>query len=311
MEKTIRIEPLNPFAVIRESIRITLRSGTLWAVTFLLYPVMIPAFVLSAGIGAVTSYTIFSGMGIPSLEFLRPLENLPAGAWAALLLAALILLMLFSLMSWGIQVAMIRMADAAADGKRLSVVDSLRLGRQRWISLTKLALTLGLLLQAAGVVPPVLVLLAGKNSSLGITLVQASQTFLTPFSAILGILVFLLTMSVALEDTRPRMAIARVWTLVRTSWLGFFLAYLLQALLALAVAFIFAAVLAVVVLILMFGAMTDSGVETVLAAAICLIASPAGLGLLTFILVFSTVFFTLVYRAAARAVPAEPAHPAG
>jgi hypothetical protein len=305
MDKTIRPEGLNPFAIIRDSVRIALHSGRLWAVTFLIYPVMVPAFVLSAGIGAVTSYLMFSGMGLGTLDFLRPLEGLPAGAWAAYLLITLILLTISSLLSWGIQAAMIRLADAAADGKPLSIVDSLRLGRQRWISLAKLALTLGLVLQAVGVIPPFVALLAGKNSSLGFTLVQASQTFLSPFSIIVGILVFLLTMSVALEDTRPRMALTRVWRVIRSGWWGFLLAYLFQGLLALAVAFLFAAVLAIVALILMLGTLTNSAAETILAAVICLIASPAGLLLLTFILVFSTVFFTLVYRGAAKAAPAE------
>ncbi len=302
---------MNPLQIIRDSVKITFRSGTLWIVTFLLYLVMIPAFILSAGVGAVTSVLMMAGMGIATPEILLPIRDLPAGGWAAYILITLVLLTIFSLLSWAIQAAMIRMADAAADGKPLSVIDSLRLGKQRWISLAKLALTFGLVLQALGILPPLLALIAGTDSTWGIALIQMSQTFLTPFSAILGILVFLLPMSIALEDVRPKMAFGRVWRLVRSGWWGFLLAYVFQMILALAIALIFAAVLTVVFLILMLGVWTNSTVEIVLAVAICLISSPAGFLLLTFILVFSTVFFTLTYRAAARALPEEQPHPQG
>jgi hypothetical protein len=302
---------MNPIAILRDSVRISLRSGGLWALVFILYLVMTPAFVLSGGFGVVTFYLLMPGMGIATPDFLLPLRELSAGGWAAYISATLILLTVFSLLSWAVQAAMIRAADAAADGKPLAVAGALRLGRQRWISLTKLALTFGLAIQALGVLPPLLAVSAGTNSPWSAALVQLSQSFFTPISILLGILVFLLTMSVALEDVRPRMAIGRVWRLVRRGWWGFVLAYVFQGILALGIAFIFAAVLTVAALILTFGVTTNSDAEIVLAGAICLISSPVGLALLTIVLVFSTVFFTLTYRAAARTVSAEEPHPGG
>jgi len=191
------------------------------------------------------------------------------------------------------------------------VIDSLRLGKQRWGSLAKLSVTFGLIIQALGILPPFLALVPGKNTTWGIALMQATQTFLTPVSTILGILVFLLTMSIALEDVRPKMALGRVWNLVRSGWWGFLIAYVFQAILALVIAFIFAAILTVILLILFLGAGTQSSLTIVLAGVICLISTPAGLILLTFVSVFSTVFFTLTYRAASSAASAAQSYPSG
>jgi hypothetical protein len=305
-------DAMDPIRILRESIRITLRSGPLWILVVLLCLVMIPAFLLSGGFGAATLYLMMPGMGFDSPDALLPLRSLSAGAWAVYILLTLILLILFSLLSWAVQAAMIRGADAAADGRPLSVAGALRLGRQRWVSLAKLAVTFGLVIQAIGILPPLLTLAAGEGSSWGAALAQMSQSVLMPLSIVLGIAVFLMTMSIALEDVRPRMAFGRVWRLLRAGWWGFLLAYVLQGILALAVALAFGVVLGVAVLVLLLGTLMDSTAEIVLAAAICLIASPLGILALIFILVFSTVFFTLTYRAAAAAAAAaDGPHPGG
>jgi hypothetical protein len=302
---------MNPLCTIRESLRITLHSGSMWILIFLLYLVMIPAFILSGGFGAVTLYLMMPGMGLAVPDFLLPLQDLSAAGWAAYFLLSLVLLTFSSLLSWVIQAAMIRAADAAADGRRLSIRGAMRLGNQRWISLTKLAVTFGLIIQSAGIAPPLLALAAGENSTWGAALVQMAQTVLMPLSTILGILVFLLTMSVALEDIRPRIALRRIVHLIRAGWWGFLLAYILQGVLAVAVAMAFAAILAIAVFLLMLGILSDSMIEAVLAGAVCVFAAPVGIGTLTFVLVFSTVFFTLAYREAARMAAGEEPHPVG
>jgi hypothetical protein len=243
--------------------------------------------------------------------FFLPLQNISTGGWVLYVFVTLILLTVSSLLTWAVQAAMIRAADSAADGKPVAVIDSLRLGRQRWGSLAKLALTFGLAIQALGILPPLLALVAREKTPWGVALTQLVQAFLTPVSVILGIMIYLLTMSIALEDIRPKMAIGRIWQLVRSGWWGFLLAYVFQAILALAAAFVFAVILAVVLLILMLGLLNQSTLEIILAGAICLISSPAGLLLLIFIMVFSTVFFTLTYRAAAGTAAAEKPHPPG
>jgi hypothetical protein len=302
---------MNPLCTIRESLRITLHSGSMWILIFLLYLVMIPAFILSGGFGAVTLYLMMPGMGLAVPDFLLPLQDLSAAGWAAYFLLSLVLLTFSSLLSWAIQAAMIRAADAAADGRRLSIRGAMRLGNRRWISLTKLAVTFGLIIQSAGIAPPLLALAAGENSTWGAALVQMAQTVLMPLSTILGILVFLLTMSVALEDVRPRIALRRIVRLIRAGWWGFLLAYILQGVLAVAVAMAFAAILAIAVFLLMLGILSDSMIESVLAGAVCVFAAPVGIGALTFVLVFSTVFFTLAYREAARMAAGEEPHPVG
>lgn len=302
---------MNPLHTIRESIRITLHSGSMWILVFLLYLVMIPAFILSGGFGAVTLYLMMPGMGLAMPDFLLPLQDLSAAGWAAYFLISLFLLTFSSLLSWAIQAAMIRAADAAADGNRLSFRGAMRLGGQRWISLAKLAVTFGLIIQAAGIAPPMLALAAGENSTWGAALVQTSQTVLLPLNTVLGILVFLLTMSVALEDVRPRIALRRIVRLIRAGWWGFLLAYILQGVLAVAVAITFAVILAIAAFLLMLGILSDSVIESVLAGAVCVFAAPVGIGALTFVLVFSTVFFTLAYREAARMAAGEEPHPEG
>jgi hypothetical protein len=292
---------MNPYVLLRDSFRITYRTGALWALAFLLYLVMIPALVLAGGLGAVTSYLMLPGRENLLIGFQFPFQNLSMLEWVLFFAVSLFLLVVSSFLAWGVQAAMIRGADAAADGKPVSVKDSLRLGRQRWGSLLKLAFTFGLVIQALGILPALLALILRENTVWGTAVVPLLQTILSPFNTILGILVFLLMMSVALEDVRPKMAFRRIWGLVRSGWWGFLIAYILQVFLALAMAFVSAFILAVVVFLLLLAWSSQSAVEAVMAGAICVLSSPVGLALLTFVLVFSTVYFTLTYRAAADA----------
>jgi hypothetical protein len=300
-------EAIHPLQIIRDSVRISLRTPGLWAIALLLLLVMVPAFVLSGGFGVVTFYMMMSGKGGPTIGFRAPAPDLSAGGWALYIVLTLILLTASSLLTYAVQAAMIRAASAAADGTPVSILAALRLGGQRWASLIKLGLTFGLVIQGLGILPALIALSMQQNAVWGAGLMQAAQSFLAPVNFILGVMVFLLMMSIALEDVRPKTAFRRMREVVRSGWWGFLIAYVLQAVLALAIAFIFAVVIAIVAFMLLLAWASRSYTEAVIAGAICLLSTPVGLALLTFILVFSTVFFTLTYRAAAAAAGA--AHP--
>ena len=299
---------MNPFTILRDSFRITFRARAPWILALLLYLVMIPALVLAGGMGAAASYVMLPTRTNPFSAINLPLPDFSTLEWVLFLAASLILLTVSSLLSWAMQAAMIRAADAAADGKPVSVRESLRLGKGRWWSLLKLALTFGLVIQAMGILPALLAIILRENTAWGSTIMPLVQTFLSPVNLILGILVFLLMMSIALEDSRPRTAFRRVGELVRSGWWGFLLAYIVQAILALVVAFIFAFILAVVAILFTAAWLSNSSAGTGIAVAICVLASPIGLALLTFVMVFSTVYFTLTYRAAAAEASNRPPH---
>ena len=296
---------INPLAILRDSFRIACRTGALWALAFLLYLVMIPALVLAGGLGAVTSYLMLPAQENRIFDLPIPFQNPSTVEWALFFAVSLGLLVVTSFLAWGVQAAMIRGADAAADGKPVSIKDSLRLGRRRWASLLKLAFTFGLVIQALGILPALIALILRENAAWGSAVIPLLQTILSPFNTILGILVFLVMMSIALEDVRPKMAFRRIWSLIRPGWWGFLLAYLIQVFLALAIALIFAFIMAVFLFISIIAWSSQSAVGAVIAGAICLLSSPVGLALLTFVLVFSTVYFTLTYRAAAQAAAGE------
>ncbi|MBN2085170.1 MAG: hypothetical protein JW748_08070 [Anaerolineales bacterium] len=290
---------MDPLQIIRESIQITFRTKAVWILAFLLYPVMIPALILAGGMGAAASYGMLPAGNNAANSLPLPLQDFSTPEWVLFLVISLIGLTITSLLTWAIQTAMIRAADSAADGKTISIREALRLGKERWLSLLKLAFTFGLVIQAMGILPVLLAILLRENTVWGSAVVAMIQTFLSPVTLVLGILVFLLMMSVAIEDARPRTAFRRVGKLVRSGWWGFLLAYIVQAILALTVAFILAFFIAVVLILFAAAWLSNSTAGTAIAAAICVLASPVGLALLTLAMVFSTVYFTLTYRAAA------------
>jgi hypothetical protein len=288
---------MNPIEIFRNSLRISLRTRALWVLALLFLCSVLPAFLLAGGFGVVTGFLLLPAEASDAWSVLSPLRYLPAAGWIAYIVVTLALLTAASLLSWAVQAAMIRAADAAADGRAVSVRASLQLGKQRWQSLAKLAFTFGLLIQALGFLPVLLALLLAKGTLWGMTVMQLTQTVLAPVSTVLGIGIFLLTMSIALEDVRPRVAAGRVWKLIRSGWWGFLLAYVVQIALALSIAFVFAGLIAVVLFIFISGWYFHSSLEYVIGLAICVFSSPVGLVLIIFALVFSTVLFTLTYRA--------------
>jgi hypothetical protein len=291
---------LDPIGIFRSSLRITLHAGRLWVLTLLLYCTLLPAFLLAAGFGAATAYLSSPAQFSPVAGVTSPLPHIPAAGWIAYILLTLVVLTGTTLLSWAIQAAMIRASDAASDGLPVSIRASLQLGSQRWQSLAKLALTFGLIIQALGILPLVVLLALAGTPVGGAGAYSLLQTVLLPVTTVLGIFLFLLTMSIALEDVRPRMAVQRIWKVIRSGWWGFLLAYVLQGILALAFVLSFGFLLAIAVILFLLGGLLHSTLEYVLGGAICVFFSPVGLALLTFIMVFSTVFYTQIYRSAAK-----------
>ena len=291
---------LDPIGLIRSSLRIALRTPQLWVLTLLLYCALLPAFLLAGGFGAATAFLTIPSQGSGTGAILSPLYRLSVGGWIAYILVTLIVLTATTLFSWAIQAAMIRASDAAAEGQAVSIRASLQLGKQRWQSLVKLALTFGLIIQALGILPLVLVIAFADSGAGRAGMLSLVQTVLLPVNTVLGIFLFLLTMSIALEDVRPRAAMQRVWKLIRGSWWGFLLAYLLQGILAMAFIIPFAFLLTVAIFLFLSGWFLQSSLEYVIGGAVCVFSSPVGLAFLTFIMVFSTVFFTQIYRAASK-----------
>jgi hypothetical protein len=291
---------MDPIGLIRSSARITFRTPQLWALTLLLYCTVLPAFLLAAGFGAATAVLTAPSMVSGAVEINSPLPHLFLGGWIAYILVTLVVLTATSMLSWAIQAAMVRASDAAAEGGPVSIRASLRLGKQRWQSLAKLALTFGVAIQALGILPLVVMLAVAGYGVERATMLSLLQTVLLPVTTVLGILLFLLTMSIALEDVRPRAAIQRVWKLMRGSWWGFVLAYLLQVILALGLVLLFVFLIAIAAILFISGYLLHSSLEYLIGGAVCVFSSPVGLFCLTFVMVFSTVFFTQIYRAAAK-----------
>jgi hypothetical protein len=111
--------------IFHDSLQITLQVRQLWILAMILYVVLLPALVISAGLGTVTTYVLNPLKGIVVLAGLEPIRNLPV--WKEIIFAALtwIILTVASFLSWAVQAAMIRAADAAAAGNPISGIPAI------------------------------------------------------------------------------------------------------------------------------------------------------------------------------------------
>ena len=178
---------MNPLILLRDSFRITFRAGTMWFLACLLYLVMIPALLMAGGMGAVLSYGMMPAQESSPIAVDLPLRDFSIVEWVLFLALTLCLLTVSSLLSWAVQAAMIRAADAAAEEKPVTVLSALQLGRQRWGSLLKLSLTFGLVIQALGILPSLVSLFLRESIAGGAALLPLIQTFFSPVNILLGI----------------------------------------------------------------------------------------------------------------------------
>ncbi|MEK7311427.1 MAG: hypothetical protein AAB382_05615, partial [Chloroflexota bacterium] len=211
---------MNLAAVLRDSWRITWKNWGLWLLQLLLLLVFAPAIALSSSFGGVAALV---ALPIPGRApfWLRQLRELPVAAWIGIAAAALLVLAATTAVSWMLQAATMRGAAMAAERGSFSVVEALKLGRQRLISLLTLSVIFGAIIGALGLMPPLLIILFSKRFEFAITLMNGAQTVLLPVNTVLGLVLLIVMMSVSLEDLKPGAAFKRGWKVFSAGWWAF------------------------------------------------------------------------------------------
>lgn len=285
---------MNPLSILRESWRITWHTRSLWALTGLMYITLLPAMILSGGFGALTTSLFLQEDPALRTMWSFRLPEMPDAAWIALAGLVLFFSVGANIVTWMIQAASIRATMAAAEGARLSVRDALALGAGRIRSIVRLGLTLGLLLAILGILPSLAAVLFAR----GTMVIQMIQTGLSPIISALSIALALILLAIAAEDLRPRAAVGRAWIVFKSGWWGFLLVVMANFLGALAVLVILIPVFSIVFAGFLLGATLQSEVTILLTAVGCGFSALLALVLTTLAMVFSTVLYSLTYRAA-------------
>jgi hypothetical protein len=286
-------------SLLRNSWRITWRHWELWALMLATFVVFFPALVLSGGFGAVAALVT-----LPAREPVSPwvvrVWQAPVWAWVLAAVAALIVLVLTSALSWLLQAGAMRGIVIAAERDAFPLGEALRLGWQRVINLLTLSVIFSVVVGAIGLLPPLILLLLAGRFAFGPQLMQVAQTALGPVNTVLGIATLLVMMSAALEDVGPAAAFGRAWSVFRSGWWGFLLVF------GLTIIFGFAASLVLVplVLVLVVASFVSTGLGILLAVGACGLLGPIGLALMLFAGVYTQVLYTLIYRAAQPQPPA-------
>ena len=296
---------MNVSAILHDTWRITWKCWPLWALSVLMMVALAVAMTLAGMFGGLASLAASPLLGSRLLG-LSELPQLPMWAWVLMAALTWALLVVATAISWILQVAMVRGAALAAEQGALTLGGALRLGRQRFASLIKLSLTFGVLMMALSVLPPlatVLIAQLGHDGQAGaVSVVQAAQTGLLPINSILSLALFLVMMSIAVEDLTPLKAFRRTWSVLRHGWWGFLLVFALSALPSLALLLLLLPLILTVPFIFFF---QGGWIVPLLCGAGLM---PVGLFILLFTAVFTTTMYTLIYRAAAQlSQPAAPA----
>jgi len=290
---------MNLAAILRDSWRITWKNWGLWLLQLLLLFVFVPAMTLSGGFGGVAAWVALPMPGRAPF-WLRQLRELPAAAWIGIAAAALLVLAATTAVSWMLQAATMRGAAMAAERGSFSVVEALKLGRQRVISLLTLSLTFGAIIGALGLMPPLLIILFSKRFEFAVTMINSTQTLLLPVNMILGVALLLVMMSVSLEDLKPGAAFKRGWKVFSAGWWAFVFVFGIAFVLSL----LGSMIVTVTALALLVPGLMLLAVSTPLGAIALVIGglllTPIAVFLFIFIAVFTLVLYTLVYREAAR-----------
>src|SRR3990172_2185487 len=141
---------------------------------------------LSGGFGGVAAWVALPMPGRAPF-WLRQLRELPAAAWIGIAAAALLVLAARTAVSWMLQAATMRGAAMAAERGSFSVVEALKLGRQRLISLLTLSVIFGAIIGALGLLPLLIIILLGSRFEFAITLMNGAQTLLVPGLMLLAV----------------------------------------------------------------------------------------------------------------------------
>lgn len=288
---------MNLPALFRTAWHITWRNPLLWWLNLALLAVFGPAGVLTA---------VLSSFGVlGQLAELAPGLALPAWATPSadlLTLAGLFALTVGALVvtsafTWLIQALVMRGAHLAATTGTAPWREVAQLGRERARHVITLSLTFGVVVSVLGLVPVGLRLvwpLAGE--ALGVVL--------GPVNVVLGLVLFVAVLAVSVDDLRPQAALGRAGGVLRRGWWVFLLVALLSA--APGVAVLVIAVPVSVVLAVAFVLEPLAGWALVLVCGLPALA--VMLALVVGMAVFTSVLYTLAYRALAdSATPASPA----
>jgi hypothetical protein len=291
---------MNVGGLLRNSWRITWRNWPLWLLTLLMFVVFLPATLLSGAFGGMAALVTLPVRG-PLPRWLIQLRGLPAWGWLLIAVAALVVLVACTAISWLLQAAAMRGAAIAAEHGTFALGEALRLGWRRVGSLLALSLTFGLLIIALSLLPPLVIVLLAGRFEFGVQLMQLAQTGLAPLNIVLGVVLLLVMMAVALEDVGPGKAFGRAWRVFRSGWWGFVLALGIAFAASLALALL--GVPVAVLLIVVTAGLSLLNAPVVLAVVLllaCGIVGPIGLFLMLFTTIYTLVLYTLTYRGAAR-----------
>jgi hypothetical protein len=288
---------MNPVEILKNSLHITLRTWRLWALTGIILVVMIPAGVLGGlfGFGMAVMQTPEMARGS---NFLSLLVSIPEAGWILIFIIFVVLLLLIQYINYFLQAASMRVAQDAAEGRPASIRRAVNLGAKRWAGLTQLTCTLGLALIALSCIPLLVGVLFARVSPWGIAAMQMVQVIAMPASMILGVLILLALLAIALEDLPLRAALRRAGAVLRKGWWCFLLAYMLL----MGISMLLSAILVPIVVIGLFLALLSAQAAPFILAGCCMLASPIGLALMAFLMVFWLAMLTSIYRAASQAL---------
>lgn len=298
---------MNLGQLLREAWRITRSSPALWLLNTLMFVTAAPALLLVSGISWLAATMAFPVAGFQP-DWVEALRAWPTGTWVPIWIVAFMLMVLTSALTWLFQAGIIHGSALAAErGTPAPLKESLQLGWPRVRRVLGLSLTFGTLITALGLLPVALSFFvmqgAGPRSLAALT--QAGQGALGVFNSAAGIALFLVLMSVAVEDVRARHAPGRAWTVFRKGWWAFLFVVALSAVPA-----VLLAMLSVPLIVLAPLTVLDPNLGGVLLGGTCLLLGPVGLAVMLFFAVFTTTLYTLIYRAAAQLADAARATPA-
>lgn len=297
---------MNPWLILKNGWRITWHTGQLWALTIWMYIVLFPSLVLSGGFGALAGALTFQDDPVARRVWNFQLPQFSNGIWIMIMVGMMLVILITCAFSWMLQAASIRVVVAAAEGKKMTLRESLALGRNRILSIVKLDLTFGVLLTLIGLIPLAAMFLIPHGTAEGTMLISTLQTVLTPLNSILSIILLLVLMAIAVEDLRPRAAFGRAWTVFRGGWWGFLLVFAALFLMALSIALVLTPILFILIFIISSGWVLSVPWMYILGIGGCLVSAPLLLAFFTFNMVFSTVLYALTYHATSVSLTHDP-----
>lgn len=283
---------MNVPLLVRTAWDVTRRNPLLWWLNLALLVVFVPAGALT---GALSSFSVLGQLtaAVPGLVLpawaAAPTDPVTLAGLFALTAGALVVT---SALTWLIQAMVMRGAHLAATTGRAPWREVAQLGRDRARHILTLSLTFGAAVSLLGLAPVGLRLLwpvAGE--ALGVAL--------GPVNVALGLVLFVTVLAVAVDDLRPQAALGRAGAVLRRGWWLFLLVALASAAPGVVVVLITVPVSVAVAVAFVL--------EPLAGWALLLVCGGPALALLLALVVgvavFTSVLYTLAYRALAATSP--------